>query len=47
MSPIPFPEDWYLDEEGIHIESGWNEAIGLTTPTTSTSFPTGTTLSDG
>jgi len=24
-SPIPFPEDWYLDEEGIHIESGWNE----------------------
>jgi hypothetical protein len=20
---IPFPEDWYLDEEGIHIESGW------------------------
>ena len=22
---IPFPEDWYLDEEGIHIESGWEE----------------------
>jgi len=22
---IPFPEDWYLDEEGIHIESGWSE----------------------
>ena len=22
---IPFPEDWYLDEEGIHIESGWLE----------------------
>ena len=22
---IPFPEDWYLDEEGIHIESGWGE----------------------
>ena len=22
-SPIPFPEGWYLDEEGIHIESGW------------------------
>ena len=24
-SPIPFPEGWYLDEEGIHIESGWDE----------------------
>jgi hypothetical protein len=24
-SAIPFPEDWYLDEEGIHIESGWDE----------------------
>ena len=24
-STIPFPEDWYLDEEGIHIESGWDE----------------------
>jgi hypothetical protein len=24
-SPIPFPESWYLDEEGIHIESGWDE----------------------
>ena len=23
--PLPFPEGWYLDEEGIHIESGWNE----------------------
>ena len=23
-SPIPFPETWFLDEEGIHIESGWN-----------------------
>lgn len=23
-SPIPFPEGWYLDEEGIHIESGWS-----------------------
>ena len=22
---IPFPEEWYLDEEGIHIESGWDE----------------------
>jgi hypothetical protein len=22
---IPFPEDWYLDEDGIHIESGWDE----------------------
>ena len=21
---IPFPETWFLDEEGIHIESGWN-----------------------
>ncbi|MDA9835761.1 hypothetical protein N9C00_02275 [Flavobacteriales bacterium] len=21
---IPLPEDWYLDEEGIHIESGWD-----------------------
>ena len=24
-NPIPFPEGWYLDEEGIHIESGWDE----------------------
>ena len=23
-SPIPFPEDWFLNEDGIHIESGWN-----------------------
>jgi hypothetical protein len=23
--PIPFPGTWYLDEGGIHIESGWNE----------------------
>ena len=22
--PIPFPEDWYLDENGIHIESDWD-----------------------
>ena len=22
---IPFPEGWYLDEGGIHIESGWDE----------------------
>ena len=22
---LPFPEDWYLDEDGIHIESGWSE----------------------
>ena len=22
---IPFPETWFLDEEGIHIESGWDE----------------------
>jgi len=21
---IPFPEDWYLDENGIHLESGWS-----------------------
>jgi len=21
--PLPFPEDWYLDEEGIHFESVW------------------------
>jgi len=25
QNPIPFPDSWYLDEEGIHIESGWNE----------------------
>jgi hypothetical protein len=25
MVEIPFPEDWYLDEDGIHIESGWDE----------------------
>ena len=24
-SPIPLPEDWFLNEEGIHIESGWDE----------------------
>ena len=24
-SSIPFPDTWYLDEEGIHIESGWDE----------------------
>ena len=24
-SSIPFTDDWYLDEEGIHIESGWDE----------------------
>jgi hypothetical protein len=24
-SPIPFPEGWYLDEDGIHLESGWDE----------------------
>ena len=23
--PLPFTDDWYLDEEGIHIESGWDE----------------------
>ena len=23
--PLPFPDSWYLDEEGIHIESGWDE----------------------
>ena len=22
---LPWPTDWYLDEEGIHIESGWEE----------------------
>ena len=22
---IPFSDDWFLDEEGIHIESGWDE----------------------
>ena len=22
---LPFPSDWYIDEEGIHIESGWDE----------------------
>ncbi len=22
---IPFPSEWYLDEYGIHIESGWDE----------------------
>ena len=22
---MPFPSDWYFDEEGIHIESGWDE----------------------
>ena len=25
LNSIPFPEGWYLDEEGIHIESGWDE----------------------
>jgi len=24
-SPLPFPETWYLDENGIHIESGWGQ----------------------
>ena len=24
-SPIPFPEGWYLDEEGIHLEGAWDE----------------------
>ena len=24
-SSIPFPADWYLDEDGIHLESGWDE----------------------
>ena len=23
---LPFPETWYLDEEGIHMESGWDES---------------------
>ena len=22
---IPFPDDWYLDEEGIHLEGAWEE----------------------
>ena len=22
---LPFPDDWFLDESGIHIESGWDE----------------------
>ena len=22
---LPFPESWYMDDEGIHIESGWNQ----------------------
>ena len=22
---MPFPEEWFLNEEGIHIESGWDE----------------------
>ncbi|MDC3198174.1 hypothetical protein OAT89_00750 [bacterium] len=21
--PLPFPDSWFLDEDGIHIESGW------------------------
>ena len=25
-SSIPFPEDWYLDDNGIHIESTWSES---------------------
>jgi len=25
-STIPFPEDWYLDDEGIHIDADWNES---------------------
>ena len=24
-SSMPFPADWYLDDNGIHIESGWEE----------------------
>ena len=24
-TPLPFPEGWFLDEDGIHIESGWDE----------------------
>jgi hypothetical protein len=23
--PLPFPIDWYLDADGIHIESGWDD----------------------
>ena len=23
---LPFPEDWYLDENGIHLESGWSSS---------------------
>ena len=22
---LPFPEDWYMNEDGIHFESGWDE----------------------
>ena len=25
FSSLPFPIDWYLDAEGVHIESGWDE----------------------
>ena len=25
QNPIPFPDSWYLDEEGIHIESGFDD----------------------
>lgn len=25
LTPLPFPETWYLDENGIHIESGWDQ----------------------
>ena len=25
QNPIPFPEGWYLDEEGIHLEGAWDE----------------------
>lgn len=24
-SQIPFPDTWYLDDDGIHIDSGWDE----------------------
>ena len=24
-STLPFPEGWFLDEDGIHLESGWTE----------------------
>ena len=43
----PLPHDWYLDENGIHLSQAGAQAIGHTTPTTSTSFHTGTTPSNG